>query len=81
MVTPLSGAEYRLLRRPADAAEALGKKIHCPTDVRHAARSPNTMQSRLVRYMEDRTRVLPAMSHDLVAQNKVAKRPRRRTTK
>ncbi len=62
----------RPLKTLADAAEALGKNIHQspvpedgPTEVRRAARAFNTMQSRLARYIEDRTHVLAAMSHDL----------------
>ena len=34
-------------------------------EVRRAAQAFNTMQSRLVRLIEDRTRILAAMSHDL----------------
>jgi signal transduction histidine kinase len=33
--------------------------------VRQAAKAFNTMQSRLVSYIDDRTRVLAAISHDL----------------
>lgn len=72
----LSAIAVRWLSRPlqtlADAAEALGKNIHQPplpelgpTEVRRAAQAFNTMQSRLVRYIDDRTQVLAAMSHDL----------------
>lgn len=72
----LSSIALRGLSRPlrtlAAAAEALGKNIHRPplpesgpSEVRQAAHAFNTMQSRLVRYIEDRTRVLAAMSHDL----------------
>ena len=75
-VLALSFTAVRWLSRPlqtlADAAEALGKNIHRPplpedgpTEVRQAAQAFNTMQSRLVRYIEDRTQVLAAMSHDL----------------
>ena len=56
----------------ADAAEELGKDIDRPPlpetgpeEVSRAARAFNTMQSRLARYIRDRTRVLAAMSHDL----------------
>lgn len=35
------------------------------TEVRAAARTFNTMQGRLARYIQDRTRVCAAMSHDL----------------
>lgn len=62
----------RLLQTLAAAAEALGKNIHQaplpedgPTEVRQTALAFNTMQSRLVRYIEDRTQVIAAMSHDL----------------
>ncbi|HEX6007689.1 MAG TPA: ATP-binding protein, partial [Burkholderiales bacterium] len=36
-----------------------------PVEVARAARAFNTMQSRLQRYIRDRTRILAAMSHDL----------------
>jgi signal transduction histidine kinase len=56
----------------ADAAHNLGKDIaHPPLDekgpreVRQAAQAFNTMQSRLRRYIEDRSSVLAAVSHDL----------------
>jgi signal transduction histidine kinase len=76
MVLALSFIAVRWLSRPlrtlAEAAEALGKNIHRaplpedgPTEVRQAAQAFNTMQSRLVRYIEDRTQILAAMSHDL----------------
>jgi len=73
----LSAIAVRWLSRPlrtlAEAAEALGKNIHRPplpeedgpTEVRQAAQAFNTMQSRLARYIDDRTQVLAAMSHDL----------------
>jgi signal transduction histidine kinase len=54
------------------AAEALGRNIHSPPlaetgplEVRRAAHAFNRMQGRLARYLEDRTRLLAAMSHDL----------------
>lgn len=60
------------LRKLSMAAEELGKNINRPplaeagpTEVRQAARAFNDMQSRLLRYIEDRTRVLAAISHDL----------------
>ncbi len=76
LVLVLSSVAVRWLSRPlqtlAEAAEALGKNIQRPplpddgpTEVRQAAQAFNTMQSRLVRYIEDRTQVLAAMSHDL----------------
>ena len=62
----------RPLNTLADAAEELGKNIHQPPlaetgplEVVRAARAFNTMQARLLHYIEDRTRVLAAMSHDL----------------
>ena len=62
----------RPLNALADAAEELGKNIQQaplaetgPLEVVRAARAFNTMQSRLLHYIEDRTRVLAAMSHDL----------------
>ena len=76
VVLALSFIAVRWLSRPlqtlAEAAEGLGKNIHRPplpedgpTEVRQAARAFNTMQSRLVRYIDDRMQVLAAMSHDL----------------
>ena len=76
VVLLLSAVAVRWLSRPlqtlAGAAEALGKNIHRPplpedgpVEVQQAARAFNTMQSRLVRYIEDRTRILGAISHDL----------------
>ncbi len=75
-VLGLSSIAMRWLSRPlstlAKAAEALGKNIHQPplpedgpTEVRQAAVAFNTMQQRLVRFIDDRTQVLAAMSHDL----------------
>ena len=76
VVLTLSFIAVRWLSRPlralAEAAEGLGKNIHAPplaeegpTEVRQAAKAFNTMQSRLVSYIDDRTRVLAAISHDL----------------
>lgn len=72
----LSWLAVRWLTRPlatmADAADALGQDIQRPPlseagplEVRRAARAFNTMQQRLRRLIDDRTRVLAAMSHDL----------------
>ena len=72
----LSLLAVRLATRPlntlASAAEKLGKDINSPplietgpTEVRRAAHAFNTMQSRLASYIQDRTRILAAMSHDL----------------
>ena len=56
----------------AAAADELGRDINRPplpeqgpAEVQRAARAFNTMQTRLVRVIEDRTRILAAMSHDL----------------
>lgn len=75
-VLVLSFVAVRWIVRPlhalSAAADALGKDIHCPplpetgpTEVKQAARAFNTMQARLSRFIEDRTRILAAMSHDL----------------
>ena len=54
------------------AAEALGRDVRQPPltepstlELRDAARAFNTMRDRLHRYIDSRTRVLAAMSHDL----------------
>jgi len=56
----------------ANAADELGKDMHRepldetgPLEVRRAAHAFNTMQARLVSYIQDRTRLLAAISHDL----------------
>ncbi len=75
-VLVLSYVAVRWVTRPlhvlAQAADALGRDInrpalpeHGPQEIRQAARAFNSMQARLVRFIEDRTRVLAAMSHDL----------------
>ena len=75
-VIVLSLIAVRLVTRPlstlAAAAEALGRDIHRPpleekgtVEVRRAAHAFNTMQSRLVQYIQERTRILAAVSHDL----------------
>ncbi|MDP1635864.1 MAG: HAMP domain-containing protein, partial [Gallionellaceae bacterium] len=72
----LSLFAVRLATRPlntlASAAEKLGNNINSPplietgpTEVRRAAHAFNTMQSRLASYIQERTRILAAMSHDL----------------
>ena len=72
----LSFVAVRWVTRPlhvlASAAETLGRDINAPplreegpTEIAQAARAFNTMQSRLARFIQDRTRVLTAMSHDL----------------
>jgi len=66
----------RSITRPlsllAAAADNLGRSIRQPKlqeegarELRRAARAFNTMQDRLHRYLDSRTRVLAAMSHDL----------------
>ena len=75
-VIVLSLIAVRLVTRPlstlASAAEELGRDIHRPpleekgtVEVRRAAHAFNTMQSRLVQYIQERTRILAAVSHDL----------------
>ena len=75
-VTGLAALAVRTLTRPlavlADAATELGRDIRRPAlaetgplEVRRAAQAFNTMQHRLIRYLEDRNRVLAAISHDL----------------
>ena len=75
-VLSLSIMTVRWLTRPlailADAAEHLGRDIHHPplsengpTEVRRAAHDFDLMQTRLTRYLEDRARILTAISHDL----------------
>ncbi|WP_428622596.1 ATP-binding protein [Sedimenticola sp.] len=56
----------------AEAAQNIGKDITYPPldesgprEVQNAVRAFNTMQTRLRRYIEDRSRVLAAVSHDL----------------
>ncbi len=62
----------RPLQNMALAAEALGKDINRPPlvmkgplEVRRAAQAFNTMQARLAGYIQERTRILAAVSHDL----------------
>jgi signal transduction histidine kinase len=62
----------RPLKTLADAAERLGADINRPPldesgplEVSRAARAFNTMQQRLATFIQDRTRILAAMSHDL----------------
>lgn len=56
----------------ASAAERLGVDVNAaplddsgPTEVNRAARAFNTMQTRLQRFIQDRTQMLAAISHDL----------------
>jgi signal transduction histidine kinase len=62
----------RPLSQLASAADNLGRNVRQPKleekgarELRRAARAFNTMQDRLQRYLDSRTRVLAAMSHDL----------------
>jgi signal transduction histidine kinase len=62
----------RPLSALAQAADRVGRDVRqAPLpergarELRHAARAFNTMQDRLRRYLDSRTRVLAAMSHDL----------------
>lgn len=75
-VLVVSFVAVRWMTRPlsqlAIAADELGKDIqraplaeNGPTEVRRAARAFNTMQDRLSRFVEERTRILAAVSHDL----------------
>jgi signal transduction histidine kinase len=75
-VVALSTLAVRWLTRPlstlAGAAEQLGKDINSPPvpesgplEVKRAAMAFNTMQTRLRLFIEDRTRILAAVSHDL----------------
>ncbi len=72
----LSYIAVRWVTRPlqllATAADELGRDINRPplqeggpAEVRRAARAFNTMQTRLVHFIDERTRLLTAMSHDL----------------
>ncbi|HEY2036947.1 MAG TPA: ATP-binding protein [Steroidobacteraceae bacterium] len=67
-----AGSITRPLSRLARAADDLGRSVRQPKleekgarELRRAARAFNTMQDRLHRYLDSRTRVLAAMSHDL----------------
>jgi signal transduction histidine kinase len=62
----------RPLQQLTGAAEALGRDLKRPPlpedgprEVQQAARAFNTMQRRLSAFIDDRTRVLAALSHDL----------------
>jgi signal transduction histidine kinase len=62
----------RPLQRLTDAAQALGQDLHSPplaetgpVEVQRAARAFNTMQQRLAAFVDERTRMLTALSHDL----------------
>lgn len=60
------------LRQLAQAAAELGNDIerpplaeNGPTEVRHAAAAFNTMQAQIRRYIQERTQMLAAITHDL----------------
>lgn len=61
----------RPMRRMAEAAEAVGRGEQSmlpetgPDDVRQTAEAFNLMQARLQRFVDDRTRMLAAIGHDL----------------
>jgi signal transduction histidine kinase len=62
----------RPLSKLALAADAVGQSVRHPPlaeegvrEIRNATRAFNTMQDRLLRYLDSRTNVLAAMSHDL----------------
>jgi signal transduction histidine kinase len=62
----------RPLSELARAADSVGRDLRQPKiaergarEIRNAARAFNTMQDRLQRYLDSRSRVLAAMSHDL----------------
>jgi signal transduction histidine kinase len=62
----------RPIRTFATAADRLGRDVNAPPipeqgsrELRRATRAFNTMQANLQRYVEDRTRMLAAISHDL----------------
>ncbi len=66
------GRVTRPLRLFAEASERLGKDVHAPPvteagpkEIRFATRAFNRMQERLQRLIENRTRMLAAISHDL----------------
>lgn len=62
----------RPLRTLAETADALGPDLrpvempeHGPSEVVHAARALNAMQRRIAGYVDERLRILAAISHDL----------------
>ena len=62
----------RPMRALADAADHAGRgdalpalRETGPREIRHTLRAFNTMQERITRYVDDRTRMLAALSHDL----------------
>jgi signal transduction histidine kinase len=76
LVLVVSYVAVRWVTRPlhvlASAADGLGRDINRPplpeggpVEVSRAARAFNDMQARLIHFIEERTRILAAMSHDL----------------
>jgi signal transduction histidine kinase len=76
VVLVVSYVAVRWVTRPlhvlASAADELGRDINRPplpesgpAEVARAAHAFNTMQARLIHFIEERTRILAAMSHDL----------------
>lgn len=68
----IAQAMTRPMRHLAAAAEALGRgetvpplAENGPADIRNTAEAFNRMQARLQRFVEDRTRMLAAIGHDL----------------
>lgn len=64
-VRPLRVLEAHAARLGVDVAHAEPLAEKGPREVRGAAMAFNEMQRRLTRYVEDRTRMLAAISHDL----------------
>ncbi|WP_404385640.1 ATP-binding protein [Caenispirillum salinarum] len=64
-VRPLRVLEAHAARLGVDVAHAEPLPESGPREVRGAATAFNEMQRRLTRYVEDRTRMLAAISHDL----------------
>lgn len=72
VVVWLAHRETRPLRQFADAANRLGVDVHAPPlaekgsrELRKATQAFNRMQQRLQRFIDDRTQMLAAISHDL----------------
>ena len=75
-VAPFAWLLARWVTRPvavfANAAERIGRDphtaplaVHGPAEIAHAARAMNEMQTRLNRYVDDRTVMIGAIAHDL----------------
>ncbi|MBF0180883.1 MAG: HAMP domain-containing protein [Magnetococcales bacterium] len=76
VVVALAALASRLVTRPlarlAEAARALGQDVRRPPleesgtiEVREVVRAFNAMQARLVHHLQERSRILAAISHDL----------------